>query len=279
MFPVWAKELGLGDVRLVGRDLPIHAARQRYRDLVQAIKDDEHERGALVTTHKIDLFEACRDLFDTIDDSARLTGDTSCLSKRDGLLRASATDPVSASKSLREFLPEDQWGRQVLCLGAGGAAIAITLNLAGRASRITVVNRSRGRLDALRAIHTGRTAFAYVENADPHVNDSLVRDLPPGSLVINATGMGKDTPGSPLTDAVEFPEGAYVWELNYRGDLRFLHQALAQRTRRRLQVHDGWRYFIHGWAAVIEEVFDLEITDAQLERLAALSESERPLRT
>lgn len=279
LFPVWAKELGLGDVRLVGRDLPIHAERQRYRDLVQAIKDDEHQRGALVTTHKIDLFEACRDLFDTIDESARLTGDTSCLSKRDGLLRATATDPVSAAKALREFLPEAEWGREVLCLGAGGAAIAITLNLAGRASRITVVNRSRGRLDALRAIHAGRIEFAYIENADPHVNDMLARELPPGSLVINATGMGKDTPGSPLTDSVVFPEGAFVWDLNYRGELLFLHQALAQVKTRGLHVHDGWRYFIHGWATVLEEVFGLDITKDQLDRLAALSALERPPRT
>jgi shikimate dehydrogenase len=289
-------------VRLVGHDLPIHAQPQQYRDVVQGIKDDKHARGALVTTHKIDLFQACRDLFDQIDDSARLTGETSCLSKREGLLLARATDPVSAGKSLREFLPEDQWGREVLCLGAGGAAIAITLNLIGHAPRITVVNRSRARLEALRAIHEftsprsgegreggaerrgaeGRgaelTKFVYVENADPLVNDKLVRTLPPGSLVINATGMGKDTPGSPITDAAEFPEDGFVWELNYRGELLFLHQALAQEKRRALHVHDGWRYFIHGWATVIEEVFNLSITDGQLSRLAALSEAERPPR-
>src|SRR4029077_20272380 len=152
LFPAWAKELGLRDVVLVGHDLPIHAEPEQYRGLVKGIKTDEHERGALITTHKIDLFEACRDLFDRIDESARLTGETSCLSKREGLLCARATDIVAARKALAELLPEDHWGREVLCLGAGGAAIAITLNLAGRAPRITVVNRSRGRLDALRAI-------------------------------------------------------------------------------------------------------------------------------
>lgn len=285
LFPAWAKELGLRDVRLVGRDLPIHAEPERYRELVQQIKDDDHDRGALVTTHKIDLFQACRDLFDRVDESARLTGETSCLSKRDGLLCARATDQVAAGKALREFVPDDHWqktGGEVLCLGAGGAAIAITLDLAERAGgpgRITVVNRSPARLEALRGIHAGRPSppeFAYIENAEPRVNDQLVRKLPPGSLVINATGMGKDTPGSPVTDAVEFPEGAYAWELNYRGELAFLHQALSQKAGRGLQVHDGWRYFIHGWATVIEEVFDLTITEAQLSRLAALSESERP---
>src|SRR4029077_19278612 len=105
LFPAWAKELGLRDVVLVGHDLPIHAEAEQYRDLVKLIKSDEHERGALITTHKIDLFEACRDLFDRIDESALLCGETSCLSKRDGMLCAGATDMVSAGRSLDELLP------------------------------------------------------------------------------------------------------------------------------------------------------------------------------
>jgi shikimate 5-dehydrogenase len=288
LFPVWARELGLGDVQLVGCDLPIHAEREQYRDVVQRIKSDEHERGALVTTHKIDLFEACRDLFDRIDDSAELTGETSCLSKRDGLLWARATDTITAGRSLDEFIPEDHWRKtrgEVLCLGAGGSAIAITLDLIKRSansvgpSRITVVNRSPARLEAMRAIHARVNPtmhVEYVENVDPRVNDQLLGNLPTGSLVINATGMGKDSPGSPITNEGVFPDRGLVWELNYRGELQFLHQALKQRKRRELQVHDGWRYFIHGWTTVIEEVFDLTIQEDQLSRLEALSDSERP---
>ena len=81
---------------------------------------------------KIDLYEACRDLFDYIDPLAELCGETSCLSKRDGKLRAHAKDPISAGKSLDEFLPPGYWersGGEVLCLGAGGSAIAIALHL------------------------------------------------------------------------------------------------------------------------------------------------------
>ncbi|HEY8803065.1 MAG TPA: shikimate dehydrogenase [Candidatus Dormibacteraeota bacterium] len=272
----------------MGHDLPIHASPQHYRELVMRIKGDEHECGALITTHKIDLFEACRDLFDRIDDSAELCGETSCLYKRDGLLHAQATDPIAAGRALGEFLRDDHWQDtrgEVLCLGAGGSAIAITVHLIRRAApgpaRITVVNRSPARLEAMRAIHARlntATAVDYVENVDPQINDRLVGDLPPGSLVINATGMGKDTPGSPITDVAEFPESGLAWELNYRGDLQFLHQALNQQVRRNLQVHDGWRYFIHGWATVMEEVFDLRIGDDQLSRLATLSDPERPSR-
>ncbi|HEX7263355.1 MAG TPA: shikimate dehydrogenase, partial [Candidatus Dormibacteraeota bacterium] len=57
-------------------------------------------------------------------------------------------------------------------------------------ARIAVVNRSPGRLEALRAIHARlnvATRVDYIENTDPRVNDRLVRDLPAGSMVINAT--------------------------------------------------------------------------------------------
>ena len=39
IFPRWMADLGR-DVRLVGVDLPIHAAPERYRALVEAIKGD-----------------------------------------------------------------------------------------------------------------------------------------------------------------------------------------------------------------------------------------------
>jgi len=95
--------------------------------------------------------------------------------------------------------------------------------------------------------------------------------LPPYSLVVNATGLGKDAPGSPLTNACSFPENSLVWELNYRGDLLFMHQAEAQAEEKRLHVEDGWRYFIYGWTQVISEVFDIPIEGEILDRLSKIA--------
>jgi len=119
-------------------------------------------------------------------------------------------------------------------------------------------------------------AGGNVENSDPRGNDRLLAELTPGSLVINATGMGKDTPGSPITDAALFPEQGYVWELNYRGELEFLHQAERHVAGRHLHVEDGWRYFIHGWAVVMEHVFEIDIKREKLARMATVSEPGRP---
>jgi shikimate 5-dehydrogenase len=105
--------------------------------------------------------------------------------------------------------------------------------------------------------------------------DDLLAAMPPGSLVVNATGLGKDRPGSPLSDAVVFPESAWVWEFNYRGSLEFMHQALTQQQERSLHVIDGWRYFIHGWSQVVADVFELTLTPSIVEELAAAAESVR----
>lgn len=87
--------------------------------------------------------------------------------------------------------------------------------------------------------------------------------------------MGKDRPGSPLTDDVRFPEGALVWELNYRGELDFLHQAEAKATEAGLVVEDGWRYFVHGWSAVVAEVFDVPLTPDTVDLLETEAEAAR----
>jgi shikimate 5-dehydrogenase len=129
-------------------------------------------------------------------------------------------------------------------------------------SRIIVSNRSQARLDEIRRIHGQIPTTArldYVLARDPRDNDAVVASVKPGSLVINATGLGKDAPGSPLTNGVQFPERAIVWDLNYRGNLIFLDQARAQEKARHLQIEDGWTYFVHGWTQVIAEVFHIDI--------------------
>jgi shikimate 5-dehydrogenase len=136
---------------------------------------------------------------------------------------------------------------------------------ADRPSRIVVSNRSQARLDEIRRIHRELDAgvpIDYVLTPSPRDNDTVLERLKPGSLVINATGLGKDAPGSPLTYAARFPQDAIVWDLNYRGELVFLDQARAQAATRRLQIENGWTYFLHGWTQVIAEVFHVPIPSA-----------------
>jgi len=271
VFPAWAEHLGLGDVAIRGMDLPLHAPAVAYREAVEFIKRDPLSRGALVTTHKIDLYAACVDLFDEIDTFARTMEETSCLSRRGDRFICHAKDPVTAGLAMEHFLEAGHFaatGAEAFTIGAGGASIAITWYLmqgergGNRPSRIIVSDTSRERLDELRRIHrildlAVPCEYVAVESAAD--NDAVLADLRPGALVVNATGLGKDLPGSPLSDGAHFPERAIAWDLNYRGELVFLAQARKQRERKHLQVEDGWVYFIHGWTRVIAEVFDVDI--------------------
>lgn len=286
VFPKWSEALDLG-AEIAGYDAPIHAPAEVYRAVVQHIKDDPLSKGALVTTHKIDLLDATRDLFDELDPYAELCGEISCISKRDGRLIGHAKDPITSGLSWQAFVPEGHRGKtggQVMCLGAGGSAVAISVfvserpDAADRPEKFIAINRSRARLEHLEAIHQqldSDIAFEYVLNDDPRKNDEIMGALPAGSMVINATGMGKDTPGSPITDQGVFPEEGLVWELNYRGELDFLHQARCQEKARSLTIEDGWVYFLHGWSQVIAEVFGVELTP---ERFTLLDEAASELR-
>lgn len=283
VFPAWAKELGLGDVQIKGMDFPLHADPQAYREAVEFIRDDALSLGALVTTHKIDLFNACRDMFDVIDPFAALMKETSCISKASGKLVCHAKDPISSGLSIDGFLGEGYFARtgaEVFSIGAGGSTIALTWHLMRKErgsdlpSRIVVSNRSQPRLDEIRHIHAQietTVPLHYVLAPAPPDNDAVLSSLKPGSLVINATGLGKDAPGSPLTDAGLFPREAVVWDLNYRGDLLFLDQARTQAATRGLTVIDGWTYFIHGWTQVIAEVFHITIDAGMIDRLAGIA--------
>lgn len=286
VFPKWAEALGL-DAALVGLDLPLDATREQYRDAVTLMRDDDDCMGALVTTHKIALHDAAHDLFDELDDFATQVAEVSSISIRSAgpgkprQVHGAAKDPLTAGLSLEEELSPDFFSRggEVLCLGAGGAGTAIGWYLAGREDRpgrMTFVDVDERRLMHLREVVKTHVPEAnVVTTADTDHTRALLASLPPHSLVVNATGMGKDRPGSPLSQTAVFPHKAVVWELNYRGTLEFLQQARSQKHSQQLHVVDGWRYFIHGWTQVIGEVFDVEMTPVKVAELARLAEDVR----
>jgi shikimate 5-dehydrogenase len=275
VFPRWAEHLGL-DAVLRGIDLPLDDTAEHYREVVSFLKDDPLSLGALVTTHKLNLYKAARDLFDGVGDDTVLLDEVSSISKRqnDGRteLWGHAMDPVTAGLSLEAIAPEGYWAASaadLVLLGAGGSSLALTLHLHHRQrsgrdvpARLFVTNRRAARLEEMKEIHE-RIGFAipttYALSPTPSANDAVVQAARPGSVVANATGLGKDRPGSPLTDGVRFPDGGTAWDFNYRGDLVFLDQARAQASQRSLNVVDGWFYFVHGWTRVIAEVFHLDI--------------------
>lgn len=289
IFPLWRDRLGLGlDVELVGRDIPLDAPPENYREAVNVIKGDPNNLGGVVTSHKISLFRAAGNLFDELDHWARLCGEISCISKLENRLFGMAKDPDGAGRALTKMLGPGYFGRtqgEVLCFGAGGAGLAITVHLMtcvdsrDRPRRIVMTDIDPSRLSHQHTVHQRLDSDVPVEytiTPDARQNNRLLTRAAPGSLIVNATGMGKDRPGSPLTEEARFPEQSVVWDLNYRGARDFLRQALRQRTERSLTVEDGWYLFLIGWTSHIEEVFGRSISMAELEDLARMAAFAHP---
>jgi len=279
VFPAWAEYLGLGCCRIEGIDLLARAPASAYREVVKNIDSNPRAAGAVVTAHKIDLLNACRNLFAELDPHAQLLGEVSAIGKRGGKLIGMAKDPLTSGLALNAFLPENHWhtGAAACILGAGGAAAALAVRLLAEEHppHIVMTERNADRLDRVKNMRLGDIEFHHCPA--PRDNDAAVNSLPPGSLIVNATGLGKDAPGSPLTDNAVFAESGYVWDFNYRGDLLFLAQARARQTERRLHVEDGWRYFIHGWAQAIAAIFEIEVSNGgpRFEELCAIAVKSR----
>lgn len=287
VFPLWMEVLGRQDVIIEGIDCKIHDEPEAYRRAVAQIKYDPLSLGALVTTHKIDLVTAARDMFDYLDPYAQITDEISSISKLDGRLEGHAKDPITSGASLDAIVGNGYFSKtngEVLCFGAGGSAIAALLHLINkqdkgdRPGKFTFVNRSQGRLDHAKEMVGGLSTdieIEYICNSDALINDQIMEKIPAYSIIINATGMGKDTPGSPITWEGQFPLHSIAWEFNYRGELDFLHQARAQAESRKLIVEDGWLYFVHGWTQVIAQVLHFDLTPALFDRLNQVASTVR----
>jgi shikimate dehydrogenase len=288
LFPLWINELGFNDAVIKGIDVAIHAPEEDYRKVVEFIKNDELSLGALVTTHKIDLFKAANNYFEYLDPYVKAFGEISSISKKSGKLEGYAKDPISSGFAMEAFIPNNFWkdhGGEALILGAGGASIAIAAYLMREEhrdnvpSKIIISNRSQARLDEAKekiGNLKSKIKVEYYLCPNCEQQDELLKNLMPYSLIVNGTGLGKDRPGSPLTDDCAFPMNSLVWELNYRGTLEFMHQAEMQGEERNLYIEDGWIYFIHGWTQVISEVFHIDIKGKVLDRLMRIAEEFRP---
>ena len=290
LFPRWAELLGLGGpegAALVGIDLPLEAPPERYREIITHLKVDSLALGAVITGHKLAVYAAAADLFDEVDDGALLCREVGQLRKRGSRLVAEATDPDDAGAALGDIVGQDYWGSKgghLLLLGAGGTGTALLVHLLTRASpldrpqRVLVVDEVEERLERLGEIVArvgAGVAVEYYWHTVPGDNDALLSGLPPRSVVVNATGRGKDLTGSPISARGVFPWEGVVWELNYRGEREFLRQAEAQALTRRLRIADGWNYFVNSWARHLVAIVGRSISAADYSELRAAAEELR----
>ena len=108
----------------------------------------------LTIPHKVEVLR----YLDRIAPDAALIGAVNTVYLKDGLLHGENTDGKGFLESLRNEAGIDPKGKSFVVLGAGGAARAITVELALHGAReLVIVNRDRSRGEALVGLLKGKT--------------------------------------------------------------------------------------------------------------------------
>lgn len=155
---------------------------------------------------------------DVVDETARRIGAVNTVTLRDGRLCGSNTDWIGLARALERETALA--GRRAVVLGAGGTARAATFALHERGARVSVLNRSVARAEAL-ARELGAEAAGPLERLAGLEYDVLV----------NTTSVGLSSDASPVP-AAALRSGAVVLDAVYDPpETRLLRDARARGAR------------------------------------------------
>ena len=132
--------------RALGIDARYHAfdvPPERLADAIRGARALGIRQLAVSLPHK----EAVIPLLDRVDAIARKIGAVNTVTLRDGLLEGANTDWLGGVAALERH--GKLAGAEAVVLGAGGTARALVFGLRERGARVTVLNRTRERADAL----------------------------------------------------------------------------------------------------------------------------------
>ena len=163
------------------RYLTLEVAPQNLADAVRGMRAMGFRGGNFTVPHKVTVIEH----LDGLSPAAELMGAVNCVNRVGDQLIGENTDGKGFVQSLREVA--DPAGKKVTVLGAGGAAraIAVELGLSG-VERITIVNRSQPRGQALVELLSGRLKLA-AELVTLQGDYELPEDA---EILVNATSIG-----------------------------------------------------------------------------------------
>jgi len=161
-------------------------------------------RGASVTIpHKVSVMAH----LDEVDVVARRIGAVNTIVNEDGWLKGYNTDSTGALRSLEDAFG-DLRGAKVVILGAGGAARAISYQLAALVEELVILNRTLERAENLANSLIEFPECRSEVSAHSLTSESLERSLERADIVINATsvGMKPNTDASPIDSGLLRPD-------------------------------------------------------------------------
>lgn len=205
-----------------------------------------HSKGFVGLNLTVPHKEAVLDHVEAVDEFVLAAGAANTLMRTETGWRATNTDGGGLADALKAEFNLSLAGRDVILLGAGGAARAAAAQcLRHAAASLWIYNRSRDRLalllDHLRP-HAGAVPLLGFHSGE------FPDDLPAGALVINATTLGlkKEDP-APL-DLRRIPLPSHVYDMIYNPPATSLLQqaaalAIPHANGLSMLVHQGARSF------------------------------------
>ena len=278
IFPKWMEVLGY-NIQLCGINIPLNASANIYQECAEKIKSSDNILGALVTTHKIAMYHSAKDIFDILSESAKEFKEIGAIYKREAGMYGEATDIISVNSAFQSIFDKVNISNSDICiLGCGGAGVALGYvilkhyNL--RINRIIMTDTNMARLSQaskVLSMYDLNYKLNLVHVNSIKDNNDIINSLKRRSFIINATGMGKDVQGAPISNEVDFPSGSCIWEYNYRGNLEFIDIAKEQAAEKQLMIYNGFEYFIYGWTTVISRVLNIDIKKSTFDKLANIA--------
>lgn len=193
--------------------------------------------------HKISIIS----LLDELDESANLVGAVNTVKNNRGKLIGFNTDGEGALRALEEKIGSVK-GKEVVLLGAGGAARAIAFSLARVGARLTIANRTVPRAQALAsAVEQKLSTNVKVASLN---RAELTKALKNVDVLINATSVGMHPKiDKTLVRANMMRRGLVVYDIVYQP----LRTKLLREARRAGgKTIDGLGMLVHQGALAFE---------------------------
>jgi len=192
------KELGL-DHRYSTLGVPA----TRLGEVVESkIKVDSFGGANVTIPYKIEIIK----YIDELTESARKAGAVNTIQRREGSLRGHNTDALGGVRALRESYGSLS-GAKVVMLGAGGAARALSAEIAPMVDELVILNRSVEKAKSLSESLGGNTSYGSLDEQ---------RAIESADILVNTTpvGMAPNIGESPVKSEY-LHSGLFVFDIVY----------------------------------------------------------------
>jgi shikimate dehydrogenase len=165
--------------------IPIEVISENLETVVNGIRRMNFDGFNITKPHKIEIIKH----LDEIDDNAKCIGAVNTVTIKDGILKGYNTDGTGFLKSFIENTGEKLDGKNIIILGSGGAARAISMTLAlNNAKKIFICNRTYEKAVNL-SVEINKHAM-NCSIAIPMEYEEIEKAVKMSDVLINSTSIG-----------------------------------------------------------------------------------------